>query len=135
MRAWAADVHPLEGRVLVDWVELYGEHLWVDASSKGVIAYDMRAFKQEFARFAELTADDIVNRNCPHTGDALLNQHVINAQRKPHLEYVSLGRGNRERKIDGAVSLVLARLIRRKLLDSPEYEKRSRSNKVLVFRR
>ena len=95
----------------------------------------MRAFKQEFARFAELTADDIVNRNVPHTGDALLTQHVVNAQRKPHLEYVSLGRGNRERKIDGAVTLVLARMIRRKVLESPEYEKRSRSSRVLVFRR
>lgn len=133
--AWGADVHPLEGRVLVDWVDAYGDKLLIDASPKGKIAFDMRAYKLDFARAAELTADDIVQGNVPHTGDLLLTQHVVNAQRRPHLEYVSLGRGNRERKIDGAISLVLARLIRRKLLDSPEWEKRHSSSKVLVFRR
>ena len=135
VRAFSADVHPLEGRVLVDWVEKYADDLWIDASSKGSIAYDMRAYKRDFARAAELTADDIVNRNCPHVGDALLNLHVVNAQRRPYLEYVSLGRGNRDRKVDGAVALVLARMTRQRLRESPEYEKRSRAKKVLVFRR
>lgn len=133
--AWAADVHPLEGRVLVDWADAYGDRLLIDASPKGRIAFDMRAYKLDFARAAELTADDIIQGSVPHTGDVLLSQHVVNAQRAPHREYVSLGRGNRERKIDAAITLVLARLIRRKLLDSPEYEKRNRSTKVLVFRR
>lgn len=135
VRAFGADVHPLEGRVLVDWADRYADDLWIDASSKGAIAFDMRALKQEVARAAELTADDIVNRNCPHVGDALLNLHVVNSQRRPYLEFISLGRGNRDKKVDGAFSMVLARHMRRKLLDSPEYEKRSRQKKVLVFRR
>ena len=135
VRAWAADAHPLEGRVFVDWAEQYGEHLWIDASSKGVLAYDMRSMKQDFARAAELTASEISQGKCPHTNDPLLNTHVYNAQRRPYLDFVSLGRGHRDRKVDGAVTLVLARLIRRKLLDSAEYEKRSRSSQVLVFRR
>lgn len=135
VRAFGADVHPLEGRVMVDWVEKYAEDLWIDASTKGTIAFDMRQYKKEFAQAAELTADDIMNRNCPHVGDALLNLHVVNAQRHPYLEFISLGRGNRDKKIDGAISLVLARHMRRKLIESPEYEKRSRAKKVLVFRR
>lgn len=135
VRAFGADVHPLEGRVMVDWADKYADDLWIDASNKGPIAFDMRQYKKEFAQAAELTADDIVTRNCPHVGDALLNQHVVNAQRKPYLEWVSVGRGSREKKIDGAISLVLARLMRRKLRESPEYEKRSRAKKVLVFRR
>lgn len=135
VRAFGADVHPLEGRVMVDWAEKYADELWIEASNKGVIAFDMRQYKKEFAQAAELTADDIINRNCPHVGDSLLNQHVVNAQRRPYLEFVSVGRGNREKKIDGAISLVLARLMRRKLLESPEYEKRSRQKKVIVFRR
>lgn len=133
--AWAADAHPLEGRVFVDWVEQYGDELLIDASSKGKIAFDMRAHKQDFARAAELTADEIARGSVPHVGDAMLNQHVVNAQRKPYLEYVSLGRGNREKKIDGAVTLVLARHIRKKLLESKEFEQRGRSRQVLVFRR
>lgn len=135
VRAFGADVHPLEGRVLVDWADAYGADLWIDASPKGPIAYDMRANKLDFARAAELVANDIANGACLHVGDALLNQHVVNAQRKAYQEYISLGRGHRDKKIDGAIALVLARHMRRKLLESPEYEKRNRSTQVLVFRR
>ncbi|WP_226359516.1 hypothetical protein [Pseudonocardia sp. ICBG1142] len=134
VRAFAADVHPLEGRVLVDWPTAYGDRLWLDASAKHLIGFDMRALKLDVARAAELVADDIANKSCPHVGDPLLTTHVVNAQRRPYREYVSLGRGHRDRKIDGAVSLVLARLMRRSVLESDAYTRRSQGSKVVVFR-
>lgn len=112
-----SDVHPMEQLVRTDWPERYGDVLKVWASKTEPVAYDMRRTQLEFARGAELAASEIENGELKHTGDGVLTQHVYNTQRRPYRQFVSVGKGDHSKKVDAAVSMIGARIVRRMVLE------------------
>jgi hypothetical protein len=65
-----------------------------------------------------------------HDGDARLRTHVRNARRYPTKWGVSLWKGHREskRKVDLAVCMVGARMLRRLVLNNPSGRRRRTGN-------
>lgn len=97
------------------------------------VMWDMTSQKRvaEFTAAAERTALEIEDRSFTHDGDRRLVIHVRNARRYPNRYGVSLWKGHREsaRKVDLAVAMVGARMLRRLVLNNPS-RKRRRSGKV-----
>lgn len=108
---------------LVVWAEP-GKHstMW-DMTSPARVA--------EFTAAAERCEHDVSEGLLTHDGDSRLRSHVRNARRYPNRYGVSLWKGHREsaRKVDLAVCLVGARMVRRLVLNT-EKSKKVRSGKV-----
>jgi len=119
------------------WHRRFGPELelWADTSRIRThsIMWDMAAPSRAemFVRAAELCATEIEEHVLVHDGDARLKQHARNARRYPTRWGISLWKGHREspRKIDLAVCMVGARMLRRAVLNSPSRKKR-RTGKV-----
>jgi len=141
--AFFADVKEWEGFVKVTWPERYGDDLLVWAVSEGrepqPIAWDMRSHTQEFTLACELTETEIKERRFTHDGDSRVARHVANARRRPNRWGVSIGKESPDSplKIDAAVCVIGARMVRRLVLASPRYKARSnqkpRSGRVFGF--
>jgi hypothetical protein len=131
--AFFADVQEWEGYVKTTWPERYRDQLvvWSSPNTKEshCIAWDMRTRVYDFTMACELTYEDIVSRSLTHDGDSRVARHVINAHRRPNRWGVSIGKETRDspRKIDGAVCVVGARMVRRLVLSSPEWTKRAKT--------
>lgn len=132
--------------LLDGWAFRHGADLVLPAtkssSNPHPIVWDMRSFahQQEFTEAAGRTWTDITaNKSLTHDGNRLLRQHVVNARRRPNKWGVSIGKEHREssRKVDAAVAAIGARMVRRKLLASPEWAKqntkKARSGRVYGF--
>jgi hypothetical protein len=132
--AFGADVHPAEQLVKVTWAERYSDSLVIWATKTDPVAWDMRIHKREFAQAAEITSGAIESGELIHNGDSTLSRHVVNTQRRPYQEFISVGKGDRSRKIDASVAMIGARMMWRRLLESPEFEKSRRKSRVIVFR-
>src|SRR5690606_31805515 len=96
--------------------------LWAQPGRNGhSVMWDMTAPKRvaEFTAAAERTASDIADRAFTHDGDRRLRLHVRHARRYPNRYGVSIWKGHREskRKIDLAVCMIGARMMRRQLLN------------------
>lgn len=129
-----SDVRPMEQLVRVEWPGRWGSSYDAPASASDPCAFDMRRHIYTFALGAELVASEIEQGTLVHSGDRVLARHVYNAWRRPYRDRVSIGKGpDRDRKVDGAVSLVLARMARRAVLESAGYRKRHRSRSVVVL--
>jgi hypothetical protein len=128
------------------WAARHGAGLLIQATRSGTnphpITWDMRspAHYQEFTEATERCWTDItVNRTLTHDGNRILRQHVVNARRRPNKWGVAIGKEHREsaRKVDAAVGAIGARMIRRKLLASPEWaketSKKTRTGRVYGF--
>lgn len=124
--AFRSDVRPIEQLARSEWHERYGDDLVVWSSKTDAVAYDMRRTQLEFARACELTASEVARGELCHDGDRVLARHVVNTQRRPYREFVSVAKGDRSRKIDGAVAMIGARDLRRTLLESEEYRRHVR---------
>lgn len=117
-----ADVQEWESFAKVDWPRRYADRLKVKAVPSGKspepIAWDMRNNVFEFTKAAELAADEIVERKFTHDGDSRLARHVANARRRPNRYGVSIGKESPSspKKVDGAVCVVGARMVRRLLI-------------------
>jgi hypothetical protein len=99
--------------------------LWASGSkgSKGhAVMFDMadRSNTKEFASAVGLTLAEIQAGEFTWDGDARLRRHVLNARRYPVAGYVSIAKDKREskKKIDLAVCMVGARMVRRMVLNS-----------------
>jgi hypothetical protein len=122
-----------------DWHRRYGGQLqlWAEGSKgahvKGghAVMWDMTspARAAQFAAAAERTATEIDEHILIQDGDPRLKTHVRNARRYPTKWGISLWKGHREspRKVDLAVAMVGARMLRRLVLNNP---KRRRTGKV-----
>lgn len=121
-----ADLHPWESYVDA-WAEDFGEQLLVKAHPRHAIGFDMRSRTKEITRATERFHDAVVEGVLSHSGDPALAQHIYNARRRPNAYGVAIGKEHREspRKIDGAVSAILARTARLDFLALPE-KKRTR---------
>jgi len=117
-----ADVQEWESFVKVDWPAKHAKGLRVKAVPGGKtpepIAWDMRSNEFEFTKAAELCQDEILAGKFSHDGDPRLARHVANARERPNRYGTSVRKespGSR-RKIDGAVCVIGARMVRRQVL-------------------
>jgi hypothetical protein len=133
-------------RYIDGWAERHGKHLLLRAVKAGTnphaVMWDMRApARQEmFTVACERTHADVVERQLTHDGAKMLRTHAVNARRRTNPWGITIGKEHREsaRKIDLAVCAVGARMVRRMLLNSPEWQKKRRRSggkgRVVVLR-
>jgi hypothetical protein len=125
-----ADVKEWEGFTKVSWPAAYADRLLVEAVPGGKdpqsIAWDMRSRVYEFGVACELTEAEIADQALTHDGSAVLSRHVGNARRHPTRGVVTLRKDSPDspRKIDAAVAMVGARMTRRTVLASKEWQRR-----------
>jgi hypothetical protein len=121
-RAFFADVREWEQQTLVAWPERYGDRLQVWSEPNGrppqSIAWDMRGKSYLFARAAEACHAEIVEGTFRHDGHPVTARHVANARRRPYRDLVSIGKESPQspRKVDAAVAVIGARMVRRLVL-------------------
>ncbi|QQN79720.1 Terminase [Streptomyces sp. XC 2026] len=128
-----ADVAHFESYV-DQWALDFGDRLLIQASAgraAHAVAWDMRATLRDFTAACERMEIDIREGDLTHDGDSRLQRHVLNARRRPNRYGVSISKEGREspRKIDLAVCAIGARMVRRLVLASPEWQKRKSKTK------
>lgn len=129
--AFFADVQEWESFTKLSWAKAYGERLRVHASTTGKlpepIAWDMRSHVLEFTRAVELVGQEIVDGLFTHDGNGALSRHVANARRHPNRWGVSIGKESpsSSKKVDAAVAMVGARMVRSLVLAAGPVKKRS----------
>lgn len=123
--AFFADVQEWQGFVKVTWPDRYADGYVIMAAPSGrepaAIAWDMRSHAYEFAEAAEMCHEEIVSERFTHDGDSVVARHVANARDKAHKGRWSISKESPDspRKIDAAVCVVGARMVRRLVLASP----------------
>ena len=82
----------------------------------------MRSKLLDFTTEAELTAAEIDDGMFTHDGDSTMARHVANARRSVNRHGVSISKEapDSRRKIDAAVCVIGARMVRRRFLAAPE---------------
>lgn len=134
--AFYADVREWESYVLSEWPRRYGEDLGIWAAPNArppqPIAWDMRGHAYEFSKACEATLEAIQRGEFTHDGDSRVARHVANARRRPFRDAIGIGKESRgsRRKIDAAVAMVGAQMLRRVALTSPRRLKKKRSGRV-----
>lgn len=129
--AFFADVKEWEGFVKVTWPERYRDQLLISAVPTGKdpqpIAWDMRSHVFDFTQACELTETEIADRRFTHDGDSRVARHVGNARRRPNRYGLSIGKESPDspKKVDAAVCVIGVRMVRRLLMASPTWEKRT----------
>lgn len=111
--------------IIDGWHRDYGRRLrlWANRSRTAghSIMWDMSDPKhaQEFVEQVGRTTSEVTSRELVHDGDVRLRNHVLNARRMPTKWGFSIGKNHREsrRKVDLAVAMVGARLMRREFLN------------------
>jgi len=126
VRAFFADVQEWQGFVKVTWPDRYKDRYVVMAAPSGrepaSIAWDMRSHAYEFAEAAEVCHEEIVSGRFTHDGDSVVARHVVNARNNPHKGRMSISKESPDsaRKIDAAVCVIGARMVRRLTLAAPK---------------
>ncbi|MEU5424224.1 terminase [Streptomyces olivoreticuli] len=126
-RYWA---HCIDG-----WAERYAARLLVHATTTGTrrhaVEWDMgdRRRQEEFTHAVMRARVDILERQITHDGHRIMRTHVGNARRRVNQWGVTIGKEHREspRKVDLAVCMVGARMLRRLVINSSKYGKRPRA--------
>lgn len=117
--AFFADVQEWQGFVRVTWPDRYSDRYVVMAAPAGRepawIAWDMRSHAYEFAEAAEVCHEEIVSGRFTHDGDSRTARHIGNARNSPHKGRMSISKESPDsaRKIDAAVCVIGARMVRR----------------------
>jgi len=117
-----------------DWHRLYGEQLLLWSIKSGAnthsILWDMTSIERQrqFVAGVERTTTELEHKDAfgdwqpefRHDGDPILMTHMKNSRRAPNDLGVSMRKENREslKKIDAAVCLVGARMLRRAVLNA-----------------
>lgn len=129
-----ADVREWESFVKLEWPNRWKDRLTVWAMPAGKppepIAWDMRSHAWEFAKATELVEQEILDGEFTHDGNPDLGRHVANCRRRFYRDAVTVGKESPAsmKKIDAAVCMIGARMVRRLVLASPK--RRERSGKV-----
>ncbi|MPY47153.1 terminase [Streptomyces sp. K1PN6] len=127
------------------WGQEHGSKLILHAVTAGpkqhAVRWDMGAprHQEEFTDAVKRTGEDILERRLTHDGHKVMRTHVANSRRRTNAWGITIGKEHREsaRKIDLAVCMIGARMLRRKLLNSKQYGKRPKSRgkgRVVVLR-
>jgi hypothetical protein len=127
------DVQEWESFVKVSWPTLFPdlEVMAVGGKDPQSIAWDMRGHTYEFTSAAELALAEIESGGFTHDGDSRVARHVVNCRRRPNRWGVSVGKESKDspRKIDAAVCVIGARMVRRLVLaeraKQPKRQKRA----------
>lgn len=126
--AFFADVREWESFVKVKWPEEYGDCLLIQAkpSADHPIAWDMRTKSFDFTAATELAYTELVERGFTHDGNPMLARHIGNARRRPNKWGTTVGKESKDssKKIDLAVCMIGARMVRRLVLASDAWKKR-----------
>lgn len=131
-------------RYIDGWAERYGPRLLLHAATAGTrrhaVQWDMGDVRRqaEFTAAVERTRVDILERHLTHDGHKIMRRHVANARRRTNAWGVTIGKESRDsrRKIDLAVCMVGAHMVRRLVTTSPKYASRRRargSGRVIVL--
>ena len=105
-----ADVHEFESYV-DEWGRDFRRKLKVKASPGNPVAFDMRGLKKKFALDCEKFLDAVLEGEIVHDGDPALRWYILNCHRNPtNYDAVSVRKESRNssRKIDGAITAILA---------------------------
>lgn len=127
------DVQEWESFVKIEWPPLF-RHLRVKAVPSGKdpqpVAWDMRGHVLEFTREAELVEAEIRDGLFTHSDDSRVNRHVANARRRPNRHGVSIGKESPSspKKIDAAVCVIGARMVRRLVLATNPRERTGKAS-------
>lgn len=125
------------------WGQAYGKKLALRAVTTGpkahAVRWDMRnkRHQEEFTAAVKRTRQDILERTLFQDGHRVMRTHVINARRRTNQWGITIGKEHREsaRKIDLAVCMIGARMLRRTLLNSPKHRPKGRGKgRVVVLR-
>lgn len=126
------------------WGQTWGPKLALRSVLSGpkahAVRWDMRDSRNQetFTEAVKRTHADVLERTLIHDGHKVLRTHVINARRRTNRWGVTIGKEHREsaRKIDLAVCMVGARMLRRMILNSPKRTKKKTAGKgrVVVLR-
>ena len=126
------------------WGQAWGPKLALRSVLSGpkahAVRWDMRDTRNQetFTEAVKRTHADVLERTLFHDGHKVLRTHVINARRRTNRWGVTIGKEHREsaRKIDLAVCMVGARMLRRMILNSPKRAKKRTPGKgrVVVLR-
>jgi hypothetical protein len=134
--AFFSDVRELESFALTTWPNRYKDDLLIWAVPSGKppqpIAWDMRSHTGDFARAAEACHAEIEDQEFTHDGDPAVARHMANARRRPYQAWVSIGKESKDspKKVDAAVCVIGARMVRRLVLASGK-RKKKRSGKAM----
>lgn len=132
------DVREFESFVKVTWPERYADQLMVHAlptaKEPQSIAWDMRGQTDAFTKATELCLDEIEQGQFRHDGDSRVARHVANARRRPNRNGIAIGKESKDspKKIDAAVCVIGARMVRRQVLGSKAYAKHKRKSAGMV---
>jgi hypothetical protein len=124
------DVQEWESFVKVEWPRRHADRLVVKAVPSGKdpqpIAWDMRSHTREFTQQAELVESEVLDGLFRHDGSSTLARHVVNARRRVSRYGVSIGKEtpSSSKKIDAAVCMIGARMVRRLVLADPKWRRR-----------
>ncbi|MFF5642945.1 terminase [[Kitasatospora] papulosa] len=127
------------------WGQAYGKKLLLRAVVAGskahAVRWDMRDRRnqEQFTEAVKRAREDILQRQLVHDGHKVMRTHVINARRRTNAWGITIGKEHREsaRKIDLAICMIGARMLRRTVLNSPKNEKRRTARgkgRVVVLR-
>lgn len=118
-----ADVREWESFTKVAWPDVCRDSLLVWAVPGGKqpepVAWDMRTRLFDFTQACELTEREIIEHGFTHDGSAVLSNHVKNCHRYENRYGISVKKEtpNSPRKIDAAVCMIGARMVRRLVLE------------------
>lgn len=128
--AFFADVREWESFTKISWPNAYSERLGVMAVPSGkspqAIAWDMRSHTRDFTMETELVLAEILDTEFTWGSgdtalDSALGRHVANARARLNQWGESIGKKTPDSpdKIDGCVSMIIARLARRRFVTAP----------------
>lgn len=127
--AFFGDVKEFEQHIDA-WGQEFGDRYVIDATggkARHAVAWDMRNNVREFTAAVERFKVDVLGGDLTHDGDSRLARHIANAVMAPNRWGTSVSKESREspRKIDLAVCAIGARMVRRLVLASDGWAKRS----------
>lgn len=137
--AFFADVREWEQFTKTTWPDRYRKKLRVFAVPSGrptePIAWDMRGHSYEFAKAAEMVCQEIVDGDFTHDGHPATSRHVVNAHRRPYRDVVSVRKDSPDspRKIDAAVCVIGARMVRRLVLAAGKQRRTAGQRRGMVM--
>lgn len=123
VKAFRADVHEFESYV-DEWGKDFKRKLKISSSPGNPVAFDMRGYKKKFALDCERFLDAVLDGEIVHDGDPQLRWYITNAHRAlTNFDAVTIRKESKDysRKIDGAVSSVLAFGARQEYMLSKKY--------------
>lgn len=139
VKAFFADVREWESFTKVTWPARYKDRLQLWASPGGKqpepIAWDMRGKLFDFTQACELTEREIIEHAFTHDGHPVLTAHMRNCRRAENRYGISVKKESPSsaKKIDAAVCLIGARMVRRLYLEHAAHHMPKHSGRAVFL--